>query len=89
MGRNVSRIEVQNCGTASQLRLNRHPPLLCSNRVFNGLGDFPCGWVAGHGPRSLCSIAAEPAMVICFGNSVVGSAGSGAGTGAACVGHLI
>ena len=59
--------------------------MLCSNRIFNGLGDFSYGRVAGRGPRSLCSIAAEPAMVICFGNSVVGSAGSRAGTGAAPV----
>ena len=85
MGRNVSRIEVQNSGTASQLRLNRHPPLLCSNRIFNGLGDFSCGRVTDRSPRSLCLIAAEPAMEICFGISVVGLAGSGAGAGAAPV----
>ena len=85
MGRNVSRIEVQNCGTASQLRKNRHPPLLCSNRILNGLGDFSCNRVTGRGPRSPCLIAAEPAMEICFGISVVGLAGSGEGAGAAPV----
>ena len=85
MGRNLSRIEVQNCGTAAQLRLNRHPPLLCSNRIFNRLGDFSCGRVTGRGPRSLCLIATEPAMEICFGISVVGLAGLGPGTGAAPV----
>ena len=76
---------MQNCGTASQLRLNRHPLLLCSNRIFNGLGDFSCGRVTGRGPRSLCLIAAEPAMEICFGISVVRFVGSGAGAGAAPV----
>ena len=30
MGTIAFLIEVQNCGTAFQLRLNRHPPLLCS-----------------------------------------------------------
>ena len=68
MGRNVSRIEVQNCGAASQLRLNRHPPLLCSNRIFNRLGDFSCGRVAARGPRSLCLIAAGSGIEICFGD---------------------
>ena len=56
MGRNVFLIEVQNYGTTSQLRSNRHPPLPSSNRTFNRLGDFSCGWVAGRGPRSLCLI---------------------------------
>ena len=89
MGRNISRIEVQNCGTASQLRLNRHPSLLCSDRIFNGLGDVSCGRVTGRGPRSLCLKAAEPAMEICFGISVVGLAGSGAGAGAAFRFHFL
>ena len=54
-------------------------------QIFNGLGDFSCGRVAGCSPRSLCLIAAELAMEICFGISVVGLAGSGAGMGAAPV----
>ena len=41
--------------------------------------------MTGRGPRSLCSIAAEPAMEICFGISVVGLAGSRAGTGGAAI----
>ena len=45
--------------------------------------------MAGRGPRSLCLDAAEPAMEICFGISVVGLAGSGAGTGAAPVAWLL
>ena len=65
MGSNDIVIEVQNCGTASQLRLNRHPQLLRSNRISNRLGDFSCGRVAGRGSRSL--IAAGSAMEICFG----------------------
>ena len=48
-------------------------------------GDFSCRPATGRGLRSLCLIAAEPAMEICFGISVVGLAGSGAGTGAAPV----
>ena len=75
----------QNCGTTSQLRLNRHPPLLCSKRILNGLGDFSCGRLTGRGPQSLCLIAAELAIEIYFGVSVVGLAGSGAGTRAAPV----
>ena len=59
--------------------------MLCSNRIFNELGDFSCGRVTGRGPRSLCLSAAEPAMEICFGISVVGIAGLGVGTGAAPV----
>ena len=66
MGRNIFRIEVQNCGIDSQPRPNRHPPLLSSNRLFDGLGDFSCGRVASRGPRSLCLIAAGSAMEICF-----------------------
>ena len=41
--------------------------------------------MTGHGPRSLCLIAAEPVMEICFGISAVGLAGSCAGTRAAAV----
>ena len=67
------------------MKLDKHPPLLCSNRIFNGLRDFSCGRVTGRGPRSLCLVAAEPAIEICFGISVVRLAGSGAGTGAAPV----
>ena len=81
MGRNVSRIEVQNCGTASQPRLNRHPPLLRSNRIFNGLGDFSCGRVTGCDPRSLCSIAAEQAIEICFGSPLSDWRGRARGRG--------
>ena len=57
MGRNVSRIEVQNCGIASQLRLSRHPPLQFSNIIYNGLGFF---LAVGGLPRplSLCLVSA-------------------------------
>ena len=48
---------------------------------INGQGDFSCGRVTGRSLRSLCLIAAEPAMEICFGISVVGLAGSGEGQG--------
>ena len=41
--------------------------------------------MTGRGPQSPCLIAAEPAMEICFGISVVGLVGSGAGIGAAPV----
>ena len=51
--------------------------LSAQTRIFNGLRDFSCGRVTGRGPRSLCLTAAEPAMEICFGTSVVGFAGSG------------
>ena len=75
-------------GTASQLRLNRHPPLLCSNRIFDRLGDFSCGRVAGCGPRSLCLIAAGSAMETCFRGLRCRFGGVERGTGG-CPGCLV
>ena len=56
---------------------------MCSNRIYNRLGGLFCGRVAGCSPRFLCLIAAESALEICLGISVVGLAGSCVGTGAA------
>ena len=41
--------------------------MLFSNRTFDRLGDFSCDLVVGHGPKSLCLIAAGSAKEICFG----------------------
>ena len=81
MGRNVFRIEVQNCGTASQLRLNKHYPLMSLNKIRNRLGDFSCGRVAGRGLRLLRLIAAGSAMITSFSCLQCQFGGVGCGDG--------
>ena len=44
---------------------------------INGQGDFSCGRVTGRSLRSLCLIAAEPAMEICFGKEVADTPATG------------